>query len=203
MINKIPLDEMINCRNCLDEENRCTIHSFYHTDLRKLAHNLINVSLKNLPVRKKHTEAVAKRMEELCGTTPSFVKSYCYSIGLLHDIGYGYIKTGHHAIDGALYLQTTVLSDLAPYVAWHSTSKYEAQARNLTIDFDKPLSKYMNDQLWYADFTTSPEGELVTVSERLAEIRTRYSPDSQVIEALNNSMNDMVEAFAKFEQQNT
>lgn len=199
MINKIPLNIMIKCNDCLEEEKYCTTHRFNHEHLCEIAHDLINDSLKELPVRKKHTEAVAKRMEELTENASSFVKSYCYSIGLLHDIGYGHVKTGHHAIDGALYLQTTVLSDLAPYVAWHSTSEHEAQARKLTIDFDKPLNKHINDQLWYADFTTSPQGEPVTVNERLEEIRTRYSPDSQVIEALNNATEKMIQAFKKFD----
>lgn len=194
----LPLNEMIDCLGCLTESERCVTHSFDHNNIRIIAHDLVNESLKDLPTRKSHSEAVGKRMEFLCGNAAPFIRSYCYAIGLIHDIGYGHVSTGHHAIDGAIYLETTALSDLSPYVAWHSTAKYEAEARGIKINFNKPLSKHINDQLWYADFTTSPTGESTTVKNRLDEILTRYSPDSQVIQALNNSTPEMRVAFKEF-----
>jgi hypothetical protein len=38
----------------------------------------------------------------------------------------------------------------------------------------------VRDALWYADLTTGPDGQPMTVRERLAEIRGRYGPDSVV-----------------------
>lgn len=38
----------------------------------------------------------------------------------------------------------------------------------------------MRDRLWYADWTTGPDGELLTFDERWSEIRARYGPDHLV-----------------------
>ncbi len=37
-----------------------------------------------------------------------------------------------------------------------------------------------SDALWYADMTTGPDGQNLSVEDRLAEIRQRYGPDDLV-----------------------
>ncbi|WP_229405311.1 hypothetical protein [Micromonospora sp. NBRC 110038] len=38
----------------------------------------------------------------------------------------------------------------------------------------------VKDALWYCDMTTGPDGRDLSVSERLAEVRSRYGPDHLV-----------------------
>ncbi|MFD5089907.1 hypothetical protein ACFWMR_04860 [Amycolatopsis thailandensis] len=42
----------------------------------------------------------------------------------------------------------------------------------------------MRDALWFCDMTTSPDGEPVSYTERLAELRIRRGPDDPVVRAL-------------------
>lgn len=117
--------------------------------------------------------------------------------GTLHDIGYAYPDTGHHAIDGARFLHGCGLPDtLVNLVAHHSTSRQEAAERGLLDElavFPVP-AKWPAAALWVADFTTSPTGIRVTVAERVAEIRGRYEPDTAVIRALDAATEEMIAA---------
>lgn len=104
----------------------------------------------------------------------------------LHDIGYAHRSTGFHALDGARFLAaqsfSTIVCDL---VARHSASEIEAEVRRIDIavfdEFanDADLSAAHSVIAW-ADMTTSPTGETVTVEERLNEIQSRYGPEALV-----------------------
>jgi hypothetical protein len=58
----------------------------------------------------------------------------------------------------------------------------EAELRGLSaelaewVDEETPL----RDALWWADMTTSPDGEVVSFDERVKEIQERYGPDDLV-----------------------
>jgi len=104
----------------------------------------------------------------------------------LHDIGYApeLAETGFHPLDGARWLRTAGFGDrLAGLVAYHSCAVFEAEERGLAAvlrsEFGDEESD-LRDALWYADLTTGPDGQPMTVRERLAEIRGRYGPDSVV-----------------------
>jgi hypothetical protein len=67
-------------------------------------------------------------------------------------------------------------------VAHHSCAYREAELRGLSaelaewVDEETPL----RDALWWADMTTSPDGEPVSFNERLKEIQDRYGQQDVV-----------------------
>jgi HD domain len=101
----------------------------------------------------------------------------------LHDIGYapGLAVTGLHALDGARYLRDAQHADamLCRLVAHHSCAIIEARERGLadvlSLEFD-PAPYALASVLTCCDMTISPDGELVPVEQRLAEIQDRYGP---------------------------
>jgi len=122
--------------------------------------------------------------------------------------------TGFHPLDGARYLREdhpTQAGDsqvaalplaaghhgpLAPLaeeviglVAHHSCAIFEAEERGLrdVLEVEFPLDAVDADllsALTYADLTTSPTGQTVSVEERLAEILVRYPPADPVHRAI-------------------
>lgn len=139
-------------------------------------------------------------MEELArarGNSPEMVDLYA-AAATLHDIGYAYPDTGHHAIDGARYLYSLAMPDtIVNLVAHHSTARHEAAERGLVSElgaFPEP-ARWPAAALWVADFTTSPTGVAVTVTERVNEIRGRYAPDTAVIRALDAAREEMTAAL--------
>jgi hypothetical protein len=75
---------------------------------------------------------------------------------------------------------------LAALVAYHSGSSWEATLRGRADElatFDREAS-VVADALTYCDMTTGPNGEIVTVSERLADIEERHGAESVVVRAL-------------------
>jgi hypothetical protein len=104
----------------------------------------------------------------------------------LHDIGYAHEATGFHALDGAAFLQAEGFSPLVCHlVAHHSCSHLEAEVRGLSpgvfdpYGFDEDV-ELLHRLICWADMTTGPEGDTVTVEERLQEIQRRYGPDHVV-----------------------
>jgi hypothetical protein len=67
-------------------------------------------------------------------------------------------------------------------VAHHSCAHLEAHERGLSADLAEfPAGDaLLTDALIYCDMTSSPDGDVVTPDERIAEIRTRYGDDSPV-----------------------
>ena len=101
----------------------------------------------------------------------------------LHDIGYapGLAVTGLHALDGARYLRDAQHADamLCRLVAHHSCAIVGAGERGLADvlgpEFE-PAPHVLSDALTFCDMTTSPDGELVPVDRRLAEIHHPHGP---------------------------
>ena len=89
--------------------------------------------------------------------------------------------TGLHALDGARYLREAQHADamLCRLVAHHSCAIIEARERGLadvlSLEFD-PAPYALASVLTCCDMTISPDGELVPVEQRLAEIQDRYGP---------------------------
>ncbi|GAB3466885.1 HD domain-containing protein [Actinophytocola sediminis] len=107
------------------------------------------------------------------------------SAAVLHDVGYSphIATTGFHPLDGARALsKATINARLVALVAHHSYAYREAELRGLSAelaewsDEETPL----RDALWWADMTTSPDGEPITFGERIKEIQSRYGPQDVV-----------------------
>jgi hypothetical protein len=100
--------------------------------------------------------------------------------------------TGLHALDGAWYLRDAQHADtiLCRLVAHHSCAIVEAEERGLadvlSLEFEPapyPLSSVRT--CW--DMTTNPDGELVSVNRRLAEIQQRYGPGHLVSRSIQRA----------------
>ena len=111
----------------------------------------------------------------------------------LHD-GYApdLAATGLHQLDGARYLRDTQRADtiLCRMVAYHSCVIIEAGERGLAevlgLEFE-PAPQALSSALTYCDMTTSPDGELVLVEQRLAEIQRHYGPGHLVSRSIQRA----------------
>ena len=100
--------------------------------------------------------------------------------------------TGLHALDGARYLRDAQHADamLCRLVAQHSCAIIEAGERGLAdvlgCEFE-PAPHALSNVLTFCDMTTSPDGELVPVDRRLAEIHRRYGPGHLVSRSIQRA----------------
>ena len=144
---------------------------------QQLARELLQ---KPLPRRWAHVQGVAARARSLApviGADADLLEAAAW----LHDIGYapGLATTGLHQLDGARYLRDAQHADamLCRLVAHHSCAIIEAGERGLadilSSEFD-PAPDVLASVLTCCDMTTSPDGQLVPVKQRLAEIHDRY-----------------------------
>ncbi|MEU7176289.1 HD domain-containing protein [Micromonospora tulbaghiae] len=139
-----------------------------------------------LPRRWQHVQAVGAKAERLGRRLGAEDIQILAAAGWLHDIGYSpsIKETRFHALDGARWLVSQGFCPrLAGLVAHHSCASYEADERGLSeaiwAEFPREES-VVSDVLWFADMTTCPDGQDLTVGERLAEIRERYGPEDLV-----------------------
>ena len=146
-----------------------------------------------LPRRWTHVQGVAARARSLApvlGADADLLEAVAW----LHDIGYapGLAVTGLHALDGARYLRDAQHADamLCRLVAHHSCAIIEAGERGLadvlSLEFD-PAPYALASVLTCCDMTTSPDGELVPVEQRLAEIQDRYGPGQLVSRSIQRA----------------
>lgn len=192
-----------HCPGCELDGPWCAAHGSGDADtgitkVSELAFEAMTHWLSGLPRRLAHSTGVGHRMHDLLADHHPVLRDQGRAAGFLHDVGYARLDTGLHSVDGARMLAGTCLEPLAPLVAWHSTARWEAQCRGLVIEFDDPSDDLLADALWFADFTTSPDGEPISAADRLADIRDRYAPDSPVIVALDASMPEFDRVVARF-----
>jgi hypothetical protein len=146
-----------------------------------------------LPRRWAHVQGVAARARNLApllGTDADLLEAAAW----LHDIGYapGLVVTGLHALDGARYLRDAQHADamLCRLVAHHSYAIVEADERGLADilggEFE-PAPYVLSSVLTCCDMTTSPDGDLVPVERRLAEIHHRYGPGHLVSRSIRRA----------------
>lgn len=133
---------------------------------------------KSLPRRWAHTQGVA-RQARLLKTIVGQDARILEAAAVLHDVGYSpsLAQTGFHPLDGADYLISVgAPTRLADLVAHHSCAVIEAGLRNLTAEFSKYSDErgVTRDALWYCDQTTTPDGEVTNVFDRMAEVKHRY-----------------------------
>jgi hypothetical protein len=141
-----------------------------------------------VPSRWKHVQGVARRIEVAALHDPE-ESALLVSAAILHDVGYApeLVATGLHSLDSARYLRKIGASErLCALVAHHSCALQEAKLRGLSTELAEWVDERtsLRDALWWADMTTSPDGDTVSFEWRLADIRKRYGPGDVVTAAL-------------------
>ena len=150
--------------------------------------------------RRKHSVAVAQKVASASGVIPPWARPDLLTAAVLHDIGYGHEVSGFHPLDGARFLASQGFSSVVcNLVLNHSASKLEAELREIDMAIydefavDVDLSQ-IAPVLWWADMTTGPSGQTVTVEERLEEICSRYGPDDLVTKFIGRARSVLLAA---------
>jgi len=157
----------------------------------------------SLPRRWSHVQGVAARARSLApslGTDADLIEAAAW----LHDIGYlpELTATGMHGLDGARYLRDVQHAEplLCRLVAHHSCAIIEAEERGLadvlTREFTPP-PRPLADALTFCDMTTSPDGDQVQVTHRLAEIQDRYGSGHLVSRSMRRATPFILEAVGQ------
>ena len=143
--------------------------------------------------RRAHSLALGRKAEAAAARIAPALRADVAVAAVLHDIGYGHVETGFHPLDGARFLAREGFSPVVcNLVVHHSASTYEAEERGIDLaayeDFvvDQDLSG-AHAVLWWADMTTGPQGQDVTVADRLEEICARYGPGDVVTRFVNRA----------------
>lgn len=166
----------------------------------ELARKLLEVPL---PRRWAHVQGVAAQARSLAsvlGNDADLLEAAAW----LHDIGYSpeLADTGFHPLDGARYLRDVQHADsmLCRLVANHSCAIIEAEERGLAealaSEFPAPASA-LDDALAYCDMTTTPTGDVVTVHNRISEIKERYGPHNVVTRFIRKAEPQLVSSVAR------
>lgn len=136
--------------------------------------------------RRAHSLAVGWKVESEVYRVPPSVRAELVAAAVLHDIGYAHPDIDLHALDGARFLAAQGFSRVVcNLVAHHTASTYEAIERGVhpaayrEFSVDQDLNE-AHAVLWWADMTTGPQGQDVTVEDRLDEICSRYGPEDIV-----------------------
>jgi hypothetical protein len=123
----------------------------------------------------------------------------------LHDVGYAphLAITGFHPLDGARYLQRLGADErLCALVAHHTCAYREAELRGLTAELTEWADEGtpLRDALWWADLTTTPDGEVTNVLSRIEEIQQRYGPEDLVSFFIRQAKPELVAAVERTEE---
>lgn len=117
--------------------------------------------------RMQHTLMVARRSYDLAKNKYHLNETECrkaFVIGFLHDIGYEFSENNlEHPEKGYELIKDTLGIEL-PEIRLHG-DPYAEQTTFLSI---------LNE----ADMTVDGKGNIVTVEERLNDIKSRYSPEA-------------------------
>jgi putative nucleotidyltransferase with HDIG domain len=156
-----------------------------------------------LPRRWAHVQGVAAQARSLApmlGDDADLLEAAAY----LHDIGYApdLANTGFHPLDGARRLRDVEHADprLNSLVAHHSCAGIEAEERGLADDLRHEfphVSPVLEDALAYCDMTTTPNGHVVSVDDRLTEIVERYGPGNIVTRFIRRAEPSLVSSVAR------
>ena len=134
--------------------------------------------------RRAHLLAVGRKAASVADLVPPAQRADLVAAATLHDIGYGHPRLDFHPLDGARYLAGLGFSaTVCHLVAHHSASTYEAEEREIDLAAYAEFPPGRGDLgqahavLWWADLTTGPKGQDMTVEERLDDIDARHGDD--------------------------
>ena len=136
-----------------------------------------------LPSRSRHTEGVVSRAVALADTVPARDRPTLLAAAWLHDVGYAprLTSTGFHPIDGARHLASLGWSpEICALVAHHSGARFVAELHGLgheVREFEF-AENAVTDALTVADQTSGPQGQHLTLDERMHDMLLRHGPDS-------------------------
>ncbi|QFZ16591.1 HD domain-containing protein [Saccharothrix syringae] len=158
-----------------------------------------------LPRRWSHVQGVAKRAVSISSMFEAMDAEVLASAAILHDIGYSrrISKTNFHPLDGALYLASIGTSRrLCSLVANHTCAYREADLRGLSAELAEwdDEKTAVRDALWWADMTTTPDGLVTNVRERIEEIQARYGPGDLVSTFIQRATSELVDAVDRTEE---
>ena len=141
----------------------------------------------NLGRRQQHVRRAAALAAEV-GRAFDADREVLVAAVLLHDVGYSsdLSKSGFHPLDGARFVRAGGHERLARLVAHHSGARHEVRLRGIDGFLDEfPFDDSALDHaLTYCDLTTGPDGERMSLEQRLREIQDRYCRDHVVSRAI-------------------
>jgi hypothetical protein len=147
--------------------------------------------LSSLGARWSHVQKVGEQAGKIAYVVPPDDRDLLVAAAYLHDVGYSpeLSITGFHPLDGARWIRDYGPGGrLARLVAHHSCAVYEAQVRGLgetLLSEFEPEDSATYDALVFCDLTIGPNGESLSLDERVRDIYERYGPDHEVSRALN------------------
>lgn len=150
--------------------------------------------------RQAHSLAVGRKATAEAHRVEPALRSDLVAAAVLHDIGYAHVETGFHALDGARFLARQGFSTpVCHLVAHHSASTYEAEERGLDLDLYADFAvtqdvRRAHAVLWWADMTTGPKGQTMTVEDRLDEICNRYGEGDLITRFIRRARSTLLEA---------
>lgn len=166
----------------------------------EIARKLLEIPL---PRRWAHSQGVAAQARTLAPILDEDA-DLVEAAAWLHDVGYSpeLADIGFHPLDGARYLRDVQRADdmLCRLVTHHSFAVIEAEERGLrgVLLREFPLPpRDLAEALAYCDTTTSPDGNPLSVHDRLAEIGTRYGPGHVVTRSVARSRPKLLIAAAR------
>ena len=138
--------------------------------------------------RWSHVQAVGDKARRFAAVLSAEDAELLVAAALVHDVGYApsLNRLGFHAVDGARFIRAQGQERLACLVAHHSGALFEAEERGLVEELvafpveDGPVM----DALTFADMTTGPAGQAMTLDGRIEEVQRRYPPDDPVYRAI-------------------
>lgn len=157
-----------------------------------------------LPQRWDHVRGVARQASITAPLWNASDARLLHDAAILHDIGYSptLIVTGLHALDGAVHLHELGLPNrLCGLVAHHSNAYLEAELRGLSAELARweDEASPLRDALWWADMTTTPDGNRTNVHDRIEEIQKRYGPEDLVTFFIQQAKPELVAAVERTE----
>ncbi|WP_280410100.1 HD domain-containing protein [Nocardia brasiliensis] len=168
-------------------------------DLSSWAEQTAREQLEALPRRWKHVQGVVRQAEHVAGVVDD--PDLLIAAAWLHDVGYApdLRRSGCHAVDGARFLdEQGAPARLCALVAHHSCALTEADHRGIEIEWDDERTQ-LRDALWWADMTTTPDGEVTSVPSRIAEVRERYGPEHVVAQSVADAAPELMAAARRTE----
>lgn len=142
-----------------------------------------------LPMRWVHSQAVARRAEEVAQALPPGEGEVLVAAAWVHDVGYTctLAETGMHQLDGARFLARQGFPlRMCALVAHHSGAGTMAELAGLSDElamFEDERGP-VRDALWYCDAIVGQPGRPVTPADRRAEMRAHRQLDHLTVRAM-------------------